>query len=196
MNLQEKRAGRLRIIVFIIVTALILAGIKVYEDNKNKVLEQRTVIVHAEALPEPTVVSEPPVEVIAQPEPSVEVVEDIVEEIVAPVSVSPPPVSNQNGRCGDNDYAHAIYMGESSCRMDIINSIGACGLGQSLPCEKMANDCPNWRTDYDCQNRWFTAYAMQYGSWENAYNFKFCTGYCYSTRTKTTVFKPVDNPWW
>lgn len=122
----------------------------------------------------------------------------IVETIVEPVQVPtpPPPASNQNGRCGDNDYAHAIYMGESTCVMDVINSIGACGLGQSLPCSKLENDCPDWRTNYDCQNAWFTAYAMSYGSWEQAYNFKFCVGYCYSTRTRTTNYKTALNKWW
>lgn len=98
--------------------------------------------------------------------------------------------------CGDNELARAIYQGESSCRLSVINSIGACGLGQSLPCSKLSSVCPNWQNDYQCQNEFFTQYAMQYGSWQNAYNFKFCTGNCYSTRTNTTEYKPVTNPWW
>lgn len=125
------------------------------------------------------------------PEP-IPTIETIVEAPSEPMT----QISNQNSRCGDNDYAHAIYMGESTCVMDVVNSIGACGLGQSLPCSKLENDCPDWRTNYDCQNAWFTAYAMSYGSWENAYNFKFCVGSCYSTRTKTTEYKTALNKWW
>lgn len=106
------------------------------------------------------------------------------------------PKASASGQCGDNDYAYKIYQGESSCKIDAVNSIGACGIGQSLPCSKLSSVCPNWRTDYDCQNQFFTAYAMQYGSWEQAYSFKFCTGNCYSTRTKTTVYKSLSNLWW
>lgn len=131
-----------------------------------------------------------PVESVPEPIPTVEAI------VEAPSEPAAPPVSNQAGRCGDNDYAHAIYMGESTCVIDVVNSIGACGLGQSLPCSKLENDCPDWRTNYDCQNAWFTAYAMSYGSWENAYNFKFCVGSCYSTRTKTTEYKTALNKWW
>lgn len=106
------------------------------------------------------------------------------------------PKASASGQCGDNDYAYKIYQGESSCRIDAVNSIGACGIGQSLPCSKLSKVCPNWQSDYDCQNKFFTDYAMQYGSWEQAYNFKFCTGNCYSTRTKTTVYKSLSNLWW
>lgn len=174
-----------RLFFAVIVTCLgaILIGLNTKEHNPP--VPEQPAVANVEPL-------QATIEPVALPEP-----ETLQQVVVEPVQApTPPAVSNQNGRCGDNDYAHAIYMGESSCQMDIINSIGACGLGQSLPCDKMANDCPNWRTDYDCQNKWFTAYAMQYGSWENAYNFKFCTGYCYSTRTKTTVYKPASNPWW
>lgn len=98
------------------------------------------------------------------------------------------------GECGDNSYAREIYMQESGCDITATNSIGCTGIGQSCPSSKLTNACPDWRTNYDCQNRFFTAYAMQYGSWAQAHAFKYCLGSCYSTRTKTTVFK--SEIWW
>lgn len=62
-----------------------------------------------------------------------------------------------------------VFSHESSNNPRSINSIGACGLGQSLPCSKMASVCPNWRNDAACQINWFTQYANnRYGGWENA----------------------------
>lgn len=187
-----------RYLYAVIITCLgaILIGLNTKEHNPPIPEAVQPETSHVEAVQEP-------IEPVSVPEP-IQAVETIVEAPSEPVEQPPvvetipppPPMSNQNGRCGDNDYAHAIYMGESSCVMDVINSIGACGLGQSLPCDKMAKDCPDWRTNYDCQNAWFTAYAMSYGSWENAYNFKFCVGYCYSTRTNTTEYKSATNLWW
>jgi len=76
----------------------------------------------------------------------------------------PPP---QPIRCGDNQYANFIYMHESSCRTDAVNSIGCRGIGQACPGDKLP--CGD---DYECQNIWFTNYAIQrYGSWEQAYYF-------------------------
>lgn len=62
-----------------------------------------------------------------------------------------------------------IYMHESGNNPGAINaSSGACGLGQALPCSKMGCSL----SDYDCQDRFFTGYAMaRYGSWENAKAF-------------------------
>lgn len=154
---------------------------------------------HNPPLPEApvAVVEAPPAvpipETVPEPIPTVEPIVDPPVEL-APEPI-PTPASNQGGRCGDNDYAHSIYMQESGCRIDAVNGIGACGIGQSLPCSKLESVCPDWRTNYDCQNQWFTAYAMQYGSWEEAYNFKYCTYTCYSTRTRTTVNKNGE-PWW
>lgn len=96
--------------------------------------------------------------------------------------------------CGDNKFANAIYMQESGCNLTATNSIGCIGIGQSCPASKLSNACPDWKTNYDCQNAFFTAYAMGYGGWEQAYNFKYCLGSCYSTRTKTTVVK--KEIWW
>lgn len=84
---------------------------------------------------------------------------------------SAPAAQASNGAsasCGDNEFAAFIYRKESGCRTNAINEIGACGIGQALPCSKM----PCSLSDYDCQNDFFTKYAMKrYGSWQGAYNF-------------------------
>lgn len=72
---------------------------------------------------------------------------------------------------GQGDAWYAMqYIGnkESSWNPHAINSIGACGLFQALPCSKLPCDL----SDVDCQVRWATEYATQrYGSWHNAYQF-------------------------
>ena len=70
---------------------------------------------------------------------------------------------------GDAWYA-VEYIGfkESSWNPTAINSIGACGLFQALPCEKMNCEL----SDVACQVRWATNDATQrYGSWHQAYTF-------------------------
>lgn len=69
--------------------------------------------------------------------------------------------------CGDNFYANYIYMHESGCNTGAVNPIGACGIGQALPCSKMGCSL----ADYACQNNYFTGYATStYGGWAGAYN--------------------------
>lgn len=69
--------------------------------------------------------------------------------------------------CGDNQYAHFIYMKESGCRTGARNASGCFGIGQACPGSKIAH-CG---TDYACQNAYFTNYAIQrYGSWAGAYS--------------------------
>lgn len=68
--------------------------------------------------------------------------------------------------CGDSFYKQFIYQHESGCRTNAINPIGACGLGQALPCSKM----PCSLSDFACQDAFFTAYAIStYGGWQQAY---------------------------
>jgi hypothetical protein len=72
-----------------------------------------------------------------------------------------------------------IYMNESgneSCKINggavDCNYDGnrACGLGQSLPCQKLTAVCS--LSDYNCQDIWFTNYMLnRYGSWANAKAF-------------------------
>lgn len=67
--------------------------------------------------------------------------------------------------CGDNEYAHYIYMHESGCNPAAVNSIGCRGIGQACPGSKLPCGA-----DYACQNAWFTDYANRaYGGWAGAY---------------------------
>lgn len=78
------------------------------------------------------------------------------------------PVIIDQASCGDNEYAQFIYQHESGCRTNAVNEIGACGIGQAWPCEKM----PCTLYDYECQNQFFTSYMVgRYGSWELAYDY-------------------------
>jgi len=50
------------------------------------------------------------------------------------------------------------------------NGHKACGIGQSLPCQKLTKECK--LSDYACQDNWFTRYAKaRYGSWSAAKEF-------------------------
>lgn len=66
-----------------------------------------------------------------------------------------------------------IYMAESGNNLTAVNaSSGACGLGQRLPCKILMDDCPNWQTDYACQDKHFNIYAKnRYGSWAKAKSY-------------------------
>jgi hypothetical protein len=68
-----------------------------------------------------------------------------------------------------NWYKDYIYSHESGCDRYARNtSSGACGLGQAWPCSKL----PCSLSDYVCQDRWFTNYAIsRYGSWAAAYRY-------------------------
>ncbi len=93
----------------------------------------------------------------------------------------------------DWGYAEEIIGHESSWNPNAINpGSGACGLPQALPCSKLG---PDWN-DPVVALRWAHNYALSYGSWAAAHQFKFCGGECYSPRTNTTVFKPSSNLWW
>lgn len=143
-------------------------------------------------------VEEPTPEVIAEkpPEPVQAVVEQktIVTPPPAEKPVTEPPVAPKptpkNYPMPEDQAKAFIYQKESGNNPAAVNkSSGACGLGQSLPCSKMASVCPNWRTDYECQDRWFTGYMQnRYGSWSKAVSFWKCTGQCGSTYKKAT--------WW
>ena len=60
-----------------------------------------------------------------------------------------------------------INGGEINCNYD---GNLACGIGQSLPCQKLTSICE--LSDYQCQDNWFTEYCIsRYGSWVNAKQF-------------------------
>lgn len=70
-------------------------------------------------------------------------------------------------------YAELIFR-ESGFHNESVNSIGACGLPQALPCEKMACEL----SDVDCQLNWIKQYVeRRYGTPEKALDFHRANGY-------------------
>lgn len=69
------------------------------------------------------------------------------------------------------DYKMYIYMHESGNSLTAINPDSkACGLGQAYPCSKLTAACPNWQTDYTCQDNFFSSYAVnRYGGWAQSF---------------------------
>lgn len=64
-----------------------------------------------------------------------------------------------------------IYFKESSNRLDAINSQGCKGLGQDCN-GTLEPACPNWRTDYGCQDAFWERYMKsRYGTWAKAKAF-------------------------
>lgn len=159
MTKLEKRRGQIRVIGSVLVLILVIISIKFFIQNSNRKVTSTVTPAHAQAVESTKaleVVSEP----VSEPTPVVEPVEAPQEQVpvYAPVS--------------EDEAKNFIYQHESSGRLDAMNSIGACGLGQSLPCSKLESVCPDWRTDYACQDAWFTNYMLtRYGSWDNARAF-------------------------
>jgi len=58
-----------------------------------------------------------------------------------------------------------IFFKESTNRLEAENSQGCKGLGQD--CNNVLYiECPNWRTDYNCQIAFWERYMQRrYGSW-------------------------------
>lgn len=72
---------------------------------------------------------------------------------------------------------------------------GAYGLCQALPATKMASAGADYMTNPVTQLKWCHQYAQdRYGSWAAAWNFRKCTGSCYSTYTGRNEDK--DHTWW
>ena len=94
--------------------------------------------------------------------------EPVIEPSQPPEPVQQPPVAPVVHTVPANEAKAYIYQHESGNRPDAVNEIGACGLGQALPCSKM----PCTLQDYVCQDEYFTGYMQsRYGTWENAYQF-------------------------
>lgn len=83
---------------------------------------------------------------------------------------------------------------ESTNRLDAVNpASGSCGLYQALPCSKLEADCPNWRTDRECQEAWGERYMLsRFASWRDAKNYWQCIGTC--TNKLGTITKTAT--WW
>lgn len=88
------------------------------------------------------------------------------KKLQEPIKLQPAAPATVEG-CGDNEYAHFIYMHESGCNLNAVNAGGCRGIGQACPGSKLPCGA-----DYACQNTWFSNYAISaYGSWEAAYSF-------------------------
>lgn len=70
---------------------------------------------------------------------------------------------------------------------------GAYGLCQALPANKMSTHGADYMTNPVTQLKWCNDYIKGYGGWHGAVEFKKCTGWCFSSRTKTKVYK--DHTW-
>lgn len=92
-----------------------------------------------------------------------------VQDEVSPVDVTPPV--NVVAGCGDDSNANNIYSLESGCNIAAVNPTnGDCGIGQAGPCTKLSLQCPDWQTDYVCQNSFFDSYMVsRYGTWAAAW---------------------------
>lgn len=80
------------------------------------------------------------------------------------------------------DAKSFIYNKESSNNPASVNSGGCIGLGQACPAgakPALLLACPNWQTDYTCQDNFFTNVYMKnrYGTWENAKAFWLRNGW-------------------
>jgi hypothetical protein len=117
--------------------------------------------------------NEPPrqvkaVEVSKAQAPKVVVTTSVTPTAPAPKPVEPPVTVVHHS---DDFYKEYIFSHESSNRLNAVNSIGCYGLGQDCN-NALANECPNWQTDLDCQLRFWDKYAIRrYKSWANAYQF-------------------------
>lgn len=76
----------------------------------------------------------------------------------------------------DYGYVNAIFSQESGWNSAARNPVGYVGLGQTSE-SNLSSACSNWQSDPICQIKFFDSYATsRYGSWEEAYTFKFGTG--------------------
>lgn len=147
-----------------ILVALIMAtpGVTTFLPEPTRVTEgtviQKPVAIPKAEIPKPVELPE----VAPKPEPK-------PEPVIQPQPVRQAPrASGVVSNCGDNYYAHFIYMHESSCRLDARNASGCVGIGQACPASKLLSVCPT--LEYACQNAFFTAYAnSRYGGWAGAY---------------------------
>lgn len=71
----------------------------------------------------------------------------------------------------DYGYVDYIVSRESTWSYTVVNYLGATGLCQSLPGNKMAAAGADWQTNPITQLRWCNSYAQGFGGWAGAYNY-------------------------
>lgn len=87
--------------------------------------------------------------------------------VVASVSV-PKAYAATNDCFGTTGAKNFIYSKESTCTLHSVNGGGCKGLGQDCN-GALPKACPNWRTDFACQDAFWESYMKRrYGSWEKA----------------------------
>lgn len=91
------------------------------------------------------------------------------QEIVLEAAPEPLVTSQPISEVGtDAEAKQFIYFKESSNVLDKVNSQGCYGLGQDCN-NVLASECPNWQTDYACQDAFWERYMeRRYGSWTAA----------------------------
>ena len=84
---------------------------------------------------------------------------------------APPPQPKQAYDGTNDENLNWIISHESGGNPYAMNSIGACGLGQSLPCSKVLGKCGSL-DNVACQIEWVREYCVgRYGSTANAKSF-------------------------
>lgn len=100
------------------------------------------------------------------------------EVIVVGTKISLPAGSHEDWMAeagispSDYGYVNAIFAQESGWNPAARNPVGYVGLGQTSE-KNLSRACPNWQSDPICQIKFFDGYKNRYGSWQEAYYFKF-----------------------
>ncbi|MCR1160323.1 hypothetical protein NEK97_02460 [Paenarthrobacter sp. UW852] len=128
----------------------------IHADARQQVVSDMQVVfkkgsLNAVVSVEPTKTVNEPVRVAETPQPAAETV------IAAPNQ----PASSET----EAEDTAFIYFKESSNRLDAQNSGGCKGLGQDRD-GQLVIDCPNWQTDFACQDAYWERYtAPRYRTW-------------------------------
>ena len=167
-----------QLLTIIAVVSLLLAMIFTIDQVRNYKVTEKEPTAHAQNLPEMShIITIAPTAVVAPPEPT-----PVPEPVVAPGSTPAPVVepvyvapaysgshADWMAQAGiaESDYAYVDYIvsHESGWRVTVTNSIGAHGLCQALPGNKMASAGDDWYDNPITQLRWCNQYAQRYGGW-------------------------------
>lgn len=156
-----RRIALLAIITISLLTALVVVAVS---GNNTAVSEPEHIAARAKA---------PVIDVTPAPPPPTTTTTSTIPRTTAPRASRS---ARRTYPVPSGDAKMFIYMRESGNRPEAVNGGGCVGLGQNCPDKHgrigVVIACPNWRTDYACQDAWFTGYCMnRYGSWENARSF-------------------------
>lgn len=92
----------------------------------------------------------------------------IATATVVPEQATPAPATSVELPSTEASAKAFIYEHESGDTLTSVNASGCVGLGQDCN-GQLAVACPDWQTDYACQDKYFTSYMLsRYGSWTAA----------------------------